>query len=168
MGITMCMYAGVGTQLFAFVKRGAPGGITRQVNFGSFGNTFLILFQIMTSARLFLPAYLHPVSATAFLWLSVHPVSCISTAPVQSWPEHSFARLLFCSKLFVRLCARFSCTQALGASGSVLLHFWTGASQDSVLRSADMVRRRGLAAADERRQGGAAALHAAPARWLAL
>lgn len=51
MGVTMCMYAGVGTQLFAFVKRGLPGGLTRQVNFGSFGNTFLILFQIMTSAR---------------------------------------------------------------------------------------------------------------------
>jgi Ion transport protein len=49
MGVAMCMYAGVGTQLFSFVKRGTSGGITRQVNFGSFGNTFLVLFQIMTS-----------------------------------------------------------------------------------------------------------------------
>jgi Ion transport protein len=49
MGVAMCMYAGVGTQLFSYVKRGTPGGITRQVNFGSFGNTFLVLFQIMTS-----------------------------------------------------------------------------------------------------------------------
>lgn len=44
----MCMYSGVGTQLFAFVKYGQPGGITRQVNFSSFGNSFLILFQVAT------------------------------------------------------------------------------------------------------------------------
>ena len=49
MGVVMCMYSGVGTQLFAFVKHGEPGGITRQVNFSSFGNSFLILFQCMTS-----------------------------------------------------------------------------------------------------------------------
>jgi Ion transport protein len=52
MGVAMCMYAGIGTQLFSFVKRGTSGGITRQVNFGSFGNTFLVLFQIMTSEHL--------------------------------------------------------------------------------------------------------------------
>lgn len=102
MGITMCMYAGVGTQLFAFVKRGAPGGITRQVNFGSFGNTFLILFQIMTSARLFLLAYLHPVSAIAILWLSVHPVSCIAPVLDHGQRESTASRdYLFPSKLFV-------------------------------------------------------------------
>lgn len=49
MGVVMCMYSGVGTQLFVFVKHGEPGGITRQVNFSSFGNSFLILFQCMTS-----------------------------------------------------------------------------------------------------------------------
>jgi Ion transport protein len=57
MGVAMCMYAGVGTQLFSFVKRGTSGGITRQVNFGSFGNTFLVLFQIMTSESLSGPVH---------------------------------------------------------------------------------------------------------------
>ena len=50
MGVTMCVFAGVGTQLFAHVRRGQPGGLTRSVNFENYANSMLVLFQIMTSA----------------------------------------------------------------------------------------------------------------------
>ena len=50
MGVVQCCFAGVGTQLFGHVRRGQPGGITRSVNFETFGNSMLILFQCMTSA----------------------------------------------------------------------------------------------------------------------
>jgi hypothetical protein len=50
MGVVQCCFAGIGTQLFGHVRRGQPGGITRSVNFETFGNSMLILFQCMTSA----------------------------------------------------------------------------------------------------------------------
>jgi len=40
------VYAGVGTQLFVNIKYGPY--LTRQVNFKSFANSFLVLFQVMT------------------------------------------------------------------------------------------------------------------------
>ena len=50
MGVVQCLFAGIGTQLFAHVRRGQPGGISRSVNFETFGNSMLVLFQCMTSA----------------------------------------------------------------------------------------------------------------------
>ncbi len=50
MGVVQCLFAGIGTQLFAHVRRGQPGGLSRSVNFDTFGNSMLVLFQCMTSA----------------------------------------------------------------------------------------------------------------------
>lgn len=50
MGVTMCVFSGVGTQLFAHVRHGDAYGLTRSVNFETFSNSMLLLFQIMTSA----------------------------------------------------------------------------------------------------------------------
>ena len=57
MGVVQCCFAGIGTQLFGHVRRGQPGGITRSVNFETFGNSMLILFQCMTSASDSQPVY---------------------------------------------------------------------------------------------------------------
>ena len=67
-GVVQCLFAGIGTQLFAHVRRGQPGGISRSVNFETFGNSMLVLFQCMTSA---LPAPEHLFRCQMIKWALV-------------------------------------------------------------------------------------------------